>query len=241
MKTLGTWILIFLNSTCFAQTQPKKADILKSLFAEYTIKHYSDKEVLETTVWGKHATIPIKKCYAIKLDNGIVALAFNIYLSEDSKQYQYMVEEGVYNMIEISESNSFKGGGERLIQVLFYDTKNDKFLGKGKDFPLKGFSWVPTGMGDMTTINEIHSFDKLDASMDACILNITECPSCESGLHYVFKLHNGEILTSEGVSKCYEKIYVNNNKLIMKVITNCYNHMTEGESALTEDKDLFSW
>lgn len=243
MKIQLLILSFFLCSFSFSQNVncEKKLNILKKVFREYEIKTYGNEKVFETKVWEKHATINFKQCYVADFSNGIVALAFNIYLSDDPDQYQYMIEEGIQMMGEITENSLFQGGDQRLIQVIFYDTKHNKFLGKGKGFPLKNFEWLISGMGDVATINCIEHFKKLDAGSNTCILTITECPSCLGGLNYVFKYHNGTVLTSEPVDACYEKVYVKANKMYMKVINNCYEYEYDGIPPITEDQFLFQW
>ena len=218
-----------------------KLEILKKVFKNYEIIHYEDQKVFETKVWEKHASIAFKDCYVILFNEGITAIAFNIYLSEDPKQYQYMIEESIYNLTDIDDTNLFQGGDERLIQVIFYDRKNDKFLGKAKGFPIDKLTWLPEGTGDVTTLNTIGNFSKIESSENSCILTIFECPECLGGLNYVFKFHKGEILTSKGIDGCYKSIYEKSNRLIMKIITNCYENQYDDEPAQIEEEFLFKW
>lgn len=243
MRTLLFIIFMITVSISYGQKTDcdLKLEILKNVFKTYEIKHYEDQKVFETKVWEKHAVIAFKYCYIIQFNEGITALAFNVYLSEDPKQYQYMIEEGIYNLMDVDDTNLFQGGDERLIQVIFYDRKNNKFLGKAKGFPIDKLTWIPEGMGDMTTLNTIKSFSKTDASNNTCILSIEECPDCLGDLNYVFKFHKGEILTSKGIDRCYESIYEKNNRLILKIITNCYENQYYDEPAQIEEELLFTW
>lgn len=245
MKKILILFLLFLMVYSLSNAQKTdcdmKLDILKKVFTTYEIKHYADEKVFETKVWDTHATIEFKNCYVINFEQGIKALAFNIYLSDDPKEYQYMAEEGIYNKTDVDETTDFQGGGQRLIQVLFYDLKNGKFIGKPKGFPIDKLSWIPEGMDDLTEINEIRSFKKNDASKNTCILTIDECPDCLGGLHYVFKLNGSEILTSKAFDGCFDSICEKNNKLIVKLISNCYEVEYDGMKAEIEEDVLFQW
>ena len=245
MKKILILLSIFLMPYSSGNAQKTDCDtklnILKKVFTTYEIKQYADEKVFETKVWEKHATIAFNNCYVIKFDQGIRALAFNIYLSDDPKEYQYMVEEGIYNMIDVDETTDFQGGGQRLIQVIFYDMNKGKFLGKPTGFPIDNLSWIPKGMGDLMEINEIRSFKKNDASKNTCVLTIDECPDCLGGLHYVFKLHGSEILTSKSFDGCFDSVYAKNNRLIVKLITNCYEVEYYDEKAVIEEDVLFQW
>ncbi len=67
------------------------------------------------------------------------------------------------------------------------------------------------------------------------------CMECLGGLHYVFKLQNMKVLTSEGIIGCSDSVYKKDNTLIMKMIDNCEDHYYEGDSKIIIEKVLFSW
>lgn len=243
MKSLSTLVFGLFSSLLFAQSieNDSKIEILKNVFSDYEIKSIKRQDVFITKVWEKNASIPLNRTTHISFDDSISALAFEIYLSDDSLQYIYMVQEGIGNMIDITEYTKFQGGGERLIQVIFFDTKNKKFLGKGKNFPLSGFSWIPNGYGDLMEINEIESFKKIKGSTHACLLNMIECPDCLGGLHYIFKFNKGKILTSKRIDGCFEDIVEENNKLYINLITNCYEYEYDGMTPRIQKEFLFKW
>lgn len=195
-------------------------DILKKIFTKYEIKQIEDQQVFETTVWDKHASIPLTKCHVVDLYAGIKAVTFNIYLSEDPNDYQNMLKESITMELDIDESSLYQGHGERLIQVIFYDTVKDKFLGKPENFPIAELSWVDQGYTSPLRTDIIKTFKKVEDCKNTILLTIEEYDGYSQGLHYFFKYHDDKIMTAS-IRTCIEKIYEQKNRLFVKHTDNC--------------------
>jgi len=252
MKNTFFILFLFFSFSIFAQNSNDdlKLQILKGVFNTHEIKQIMDIKVFETTVWGKHATIPLNNCHPVTVDEGVAAMAFDIFLADDPGDYERMINTGILNLIE---GEGFKGGDQRLLQVIYYDTDNDKFLGKGKGFPLKGYPWIQDNLSnwsDLTLINDFSytilsqiDYSEIVISPYTCILTVNDLDNPEGygGKHYIFKYHNGKVLTSKGIEGCYESVYEKNKSLIMKIITNCDNHYYEGDPKIIKEELLFKW
>jgi len=239
IKFLIAALLVF--TVGHSQNNDDKIKILQNLFTSNEIKNLRGQKIFETKLYESYASIPIKDCRFIDFGDSISAMAFNIYLSDDPDQYIFMIKEGIKNMDDITEYTLFQGGGERLMQVIFYDMKNNKFPGNGDNFLIRNLSWIPSGLGDLTEIFEMNCFDNIKTSDHTCILNIIQCPDCLGGLHYVFKYQNGNILTSSAVDGCFENVVQDGNKLYINMITNCYEYEYDGETPRIEKNLLFGW
>jgi hypothetical protein len=102
--------LLFVTYTNFGQepSHQESIQILKNVFSDYEVKSIKRQQVFITKVWEKHASIPLNRTTHISFDDSISALAFEIYLSDDPLQYIFMVQEGIGNMIDITEYTNFK-------------------------------------------------------------------------------------------------------------------------------------
>lgn len=246
MKTLLVLILVFgVLQPAYSDDDPDiKIKILQSVFKYSKLVEHKGEKIIETKTRGKFATIPIddSHCRLLKLQNNIVALAFNIYLSDNAMHYKKMENAGLYNFMDLEKGSELEAltKNERLIQVIFYDIKKNKFLGKADGFPIEGLPWLPTGMGDVTEIIEISDFKPIDKAKYSCYLGLTECPDCNNSI-YFFKYREGKVLASKKYSGCYESIIETGRKILGKQITNCYEHYYDNEPPKYEVVILLNW
>lgn len=221
-----------------------KINILQSVFKYSKLIEYEGEKILETKARGKFATIPIDdgKCRLLKFQNNIVALAFNIYLSDNEMHYKKMRKAGLYNFMDLEKGSELQAltKNERLIQLIFFDLKKNKFLAKADGFPIEGLDWLPTGMGDVTLIVEISDLKTINKSKYSCYLALTECPDCNNSI-YCFKYLSGKVLSSKKHRGCYESIVESGKKIMGKEITNCYEHNYDNEPPKYEIVTLLKW
>jgi len=234
---------IFLPTHTDSDTEIK-IKILQAVFKNSTLIEYEGEKILETKVRERFATIPIvdSKCRLLKFQNNIVALVFNIYLSDNELHYKKMKNAGLNNFMDLDNGSELKSltENERLIQVLFYDLAKNKFLAKSNGFPIEGLPWLPTGLGDMTQIIVISDFKLINKSKFSCYLSLTECPDCNNSI-YCFKYREGKVLASKKYSGCYQSIVETGRKILGKEITNCYEHNIDDEPATYEIVTLLKW
>ena len=243
MKTIIIIAIFFISTTSYAQENDYdlKHQILTGVFKTNEIKNIENQKVFETTIWGKHATIPFNNCHPLVVNEGLAAMAFEIFLADDPADYERMIKTGINNLFE---GEGFKGGDQRLVQVIYYDIDNNKFLGKAKGFPLKEYPWIQDNIESWSDMTLIIDFSNVHIPHDICKLTIYESLDNLEGLggkHYVFKYNYNEILTSKAIEGCYESIYKENNSLIIKIITNCEEHHYDGEPKQIKEVLLFKW
>ena len=221
-----------------------KIKILQSVFKYSTLIEYEGEKILETKARERFATIPVgdTKCRLLRFQNNIVALVFNIYLSDDAIHYKEMKKAGLYNFMDLEKNSKLQSltKNERLIQLIFYDLKKNKFLAKANNFPIEGLDWLPTGMGDVTQIIEISDLKIINKTKFSCYLSLTECPDCNNSI-YCFKLNEGKVLSSKKYSGCYESIIETGRKILGKEITNCYEYNIDNEQRTYEIVTLLKW
>ncbi len=236
MKRLFIILPIFLifQLCCSGQANKQKQflQVLESLFPHYEKQTIKSQEVFETKVWDKHATIPLNYCDIVNLEDGISAVAFSIYLSDYPEDYKIMIEEELITEDQIGEDSEFNGGGERLIQVIFYNFTEDKFIGKPEDFPISGLLWIPKVMNIPLEHTYVESFTKSNKCKNTCILTMAEYSDMYPvKLYCVFKYHNNKILSSELFRGWLNSIYEKDNRLIAKMNEN-YHETEEYEKVL---------
>ncbi len=236
--------LIFIFGIFSANNSEIKIKVLQSVFTQSKLLEYKGEKILETKARGKFATIPIddNSCRLLKFENNIVALAFNIYLSDNENDYRKMKDAGLYNFMDVEEGSDLETltKNERFIQLIFYDIKKNKFLGKAEGFPIEGLDWLPTGMGDVTTIIEIDNLKPINKNKYSGYLSLTECPDCTNST-YCFKYSDGKVLVSKKYTGCYESIIESGRKIMGKEITNCYENTYDNEQAKYEIVTLLKW
>lgn len=245
MKSLFLIFTISFFLPVFSQDHTElKIKVLQSVFKYSTLITYENEKILETKARNKFASIPIdaNKCSLLKFQNNIVALVFNIYLSDNKLHYKKMRKAKLYNFMDLEKDSELQilTKNERLIQVIFYDLKKDKFLGKAEKFPIEGLDWLPTGMGDVTQIIDISDFKLINKSKYSCYLSLTECPDCNNST-YCFKYVNGKVFSSKKYSKCFESIVESGKKIMGKEITNCYEYNYDSEAPKYEIVTLLKW
>lgn len=223
---MRTFLLItIILQFSFSYGQKSECDIslsiLKKIFTKYEIKQIENQKVFETVVWEKNAIIPIDECHVVELYPGLTAIAFEIYLSEEPNDYETMLKENITMEVDINESSLYQGQGERLIQVIFYDTIKDKFLGKPEGFPIAELSWIDQGYTFPLKTNNIKILKKIEDCKNTILLTIQVYSGVPEGLHYFFKYHEDKILTATLIT-CIEKIYEQKNRLYVHHIDNCF-------------------
>jgi len=242
MKTII--IILFTISITIVSAQntdcEKNMQILKKLFKRYEVKQIEDQMVFITDVWGNHASIPVTDCYVVEIENGITAIAFDIYMTDVSNDYENMLREDICIDSQINESTKYKGLGERLIQVVFYDLINDMFIGKPEGFPIAELTWTDQDINGLMRTDKIVGFKKIENCTNTILLSIQEYKDSPKKLHYFFKYHEGEIMT-KSLNTCIESIQEQNNKLMVHHIENCLQ-VTE-ENAVPENvfRIIFKW
>ncbi len=239
--------IFFLNG--FVQTYSQddtqlEVKILQAVFKFSKLTEYEGEKILETKARGKFATIPINngKYSLLKFQNNIVALVFNIYLSENESHYKKMRMAGLYNFMDLEKDSELQAltNNERLIQLIFFDTKKNKFLAKADGFPIEGLAWLPTGMGDLTQIIAISELKPINKAKYSCYLKLTECPDCNNST-YCFKYLNDKVLSSKKFNGCYESFVESGKKIMGKEITNCYEYNYDNEPPKYEIVTLLKW
>lgn len=242
MKSILISALIIFSSVCYSQKSDCDItlNILKKVFTKYEVKYIKDHQVFVTEVWENHAIIPLKECFIVELDNGITALAFNIFMTDTPEDYENMINENIVHELEINEETKYQGTGERLIQVIFYDTKNDKFSGKPEDFPIAELSWVTEGYTYPQRTDIIKTFKKIKGCTNTILLTVQEYGGFSEGLHYFFKYHKGEILTAS-LRTCIESIQEQNNKLMVHHIPNCSEVDVSGAEPENVFRIILKW
>jgi len=219
-----------------------KIKILKSVFKYSKLIEYEGEKILETKARDKFATIVIDNCHLLKFQNNIVALAFNIYLSENELHFKKMRKAKLYNFMDLEKGSELQAltKNERLIQLIYFDLKNNKFLAKAEGFPIEGLDWLPTGMGDVTLIMEISDLKLISKAKYSCYLSLAECPDCNNST-YCFKYINGKVLSSKKHGGCFESLVESGKKIMAKKITNCYEYNYDNEPPKYEIVTLLKW
>ena len=154
------------------------------------------------------------------MGDGIKAIAFDIYMSDDKDDYSNMLKEGITMELDIDNTSLYQGTGERLIQVIFYDTQKDKFLGKPEGFPVAELLWIDQGYTSPLRKDRIKTFKKVEDCTNTILLTIEEYSGYSQGLHYFLKYRDDKILTAS-LRTCIEKIYEQKNRLFVHHIENC--------------------
>lgn len=237
--TLSIFILLITMSFTFGNEDDKEiiTKILTSVFADCEIKEFRDSETIKTKLRGRYAWIPLGKSHMVKFSDELVALAFEIYLSPNSDDYSKIEMTGFNDPGYEDIANN-----ERLIQVIYYDIKNNKFLGKPNGFPINGLKWMPLGFGDLMEIMSIKSLEIPINGKNSCYLNIDECPDCLGGVTYCFKyLGANTVLTSNKYTDYFQEIKELHNNVKGKIITNCYENQYDSMEPEYKVIDLISW
>jgi hypothetical protein len=234
--------LLHIIITISGQSSDQKVSlqILKHLFPKYTISQFEGDKLFVTEVWENHATIPLKECMTVELDNQVHALAFEIYMSDVPEDYLNMRKGKIVKESMINEASTYKGTGERLIQVAFYDLKKNSFIGKPEGFPLAEMLWIDQDFTDPPRTDKILTFKKIENCTNTIILSIEEYENAKPQMHYFFKYHDDQIL-SKSLKTCIESFQEKNNRLWVHHIENCEE--VENEGAVPENvfRVIFKW
>jgi len=209
-------IFLFIYSVSVGQTghRDKFLHVIEKLFPHHEIDMVRNNEVIYTEVWDKHAAIPVYYDDIAELEDGIHVLAFTIYLSDNPNDYRIMKEKELITLEDINEDSEFTGGDQQLIQIVFYDFKNDKFLGKPQGFPISGIAWLPEEFNIPLEITYVESLRTYAECKNTCVLTIAEYSDMYPvKLYYVFKYHNNEILNSGPLRGSILGIYEKKNMI----------------------------
>lgn len=224
------FLLMLYSSVVFGQTSVDSRifHVFDALFPNYERMKVKNTEFIETKVWNQPANIPLYTCKIADLDNEVAAITFTIFISENKGDYRAMLEEEINFETDIEENSNFKGGGERLIQVIFFDFKKNKFIGKPAGFPLSGFPWISK---ELTLPLEYTSVDRIVKSKkvpNSCYLEISEYSDMYPiKLYYVFMYHNSTIYVSDAFRGWLEEIYMDGDQLMAKIYDDYYQGETE--------------
>ena len=182
MKNLIVILSLFLlQINCFSQT--KSNDFLKKMILEnifnvkeiVTANNYGNNiEIVITGLRDNYASIPLDKCFLIQMSDDLVAMAFEIYLSENQYDYKRLIDTldcfefpdqfAYFEKVDINKNKV------KLIQLIYFDLKNKKFIGKPEGFPLEQNFWIPEGYGDASQNFFIESFKSIADSKYGCKL-----------------------------------------------------------------------
>jgi len=232
------FLFYFLTTGFNSNCQEKvKIKILKSLFPKFQIDNYKNDKFVSTIARNKYAAIPLSdsRSKVIKLNNGLHALAFNIFLADKKSDYENMLKTELYNFMDISKDDSLwhLTENERLIQIIIFDISKNRFIAKADNFPIEKLMWLPTGMGDLTQYESIAKLEKIQANHDAFYMRMDECPDCQSS-YYFFNPEHNKLKASKKFVGCFEDIRVENNRIIASKITNCYDATYNDEEPIVE-------
>lgn len=246
--SLILFAVLFLNwpvNESFAQgSGEKKIKIIKGIFQNCTINTFRNKKVISTIARNKYASIPLNddECKILALSDDIFAIAFNIYLSDNEKDYENMIMADLFNFIDVKKGDPLEQlqKNERLIQLILFDMEKGSFIAKANTFPIENLSWLPTGMGDFAQYESISTLDPINSSSCSFYLKLSECPDC-SDIYYFFKFADPEIKSSEKISGCFENIREKEKEILADQITNCYEVDYNNEKPEIKTKKVLVW
>jgi len=242
MKTIITMLILLsaLNGWSQYSDCTKTIQILKKLFPKNEVKFIEAETVFFTEVWDHNAAIPVTECAIAETDNNLTVIAFEIYLSDDPSNYENMIREDIFIDSQINETTKYQGYGERLIQVIFYDLKNDKFIGKPDGFPLAEMTWINQDMNGSIRTDRIVDFKAIENCTNTFLLSIEEFETDPKKMHYFFKYLDGKILV-KSLNTCIESIQEQKNLLMVHHIENCTEVEEEGAEPENVFRILFRW
>jgi hypothetical protein len=226
--------LLLLNVQCFAfgDTYATKRMILEKIFEVNDIVKIEDDdqnfEIVLTRLRSMYAAIPLNKCILVHMSDELVSMAFEIYLSENKYDYINMLDSLKYfefpeNYRYYAKVNTNK---VKLIQLIYFDLKNEKFIGKPEGFPLGQNLWMSVGYGDIgSPVLDLVSLSIISGSKLGCQLIYSDYIDDDTHLSLVvFRLKNNfngsEIIKSDAIHMgtsgalrgCIERIEFKNIK-----------------------------
>ncbi len=241
LRNIFFTFLMLTGNILYGQNEKIK-DILNNVFEiqnVYTI--YDDNvqvETLTTMLRGQWASIPLNQCYLLEFDSYTAALAFEIYLSDDQEDYKLLKD--TLNHLDFPENFSFiadfNEGKTKLIQLVYYNLKNKKFIGKPDDFPLEQDFWMADTYGDIgSKCMNIDAFEVIENSGSGCYLMCSEeiGDTWDSSDLWIVKLTDTEDIMSLayefgstgsvdcGISTRYQRLYEEEGVIKAEKVTNC--------------------
>ena len=194
---------------------------------------YENVEIMYTSLRGKHASIPLNRCFLLQPSDQIAALAFEIFLSDGADDYKNHLETEVGAGSELENAAEVNVNSEKLIQVIFYDTKRKQLIGKPDGFPIEQRFWEIEGYGDAMSNIAIKGFAGIDNS-HACYLTYVDYLVDAPDLLQVFYPNGSWIMSSpvkdkgniSGLSGCdvwieYTDFKEENQRIIATQKTTC--------------------
>lgn len=192
--------ILFLFNICNAQKskRDKFLQVINAKYPNHRIDTIKGTEVVLTKIWETHAVIPVDESHTIDFKAGIGAVCFTVYLSENPNDFEIMKSENIVTMEQVDEQSGFTGGDQRLIQLIFYDFKNDAYLGKPDEFPITGLPWVPEYFEIPLEHTFVENMVPVLVSDNTCLLTIAELgDEHPARLYYVIKFHKNKLYCSE--------------------------------------------
>ena len=208
-------ILIFNLSQAQKTKRDKFMQVINTKYPKHEIDTVKNSEIILTRIWEMYATIPVEESHIADFEGGIGAICFTVYLSESSKDFEIMKSEDITSMDQVDNRSEFTGGSQRLIQVIFYDFKNDKYLGKPEQFPITGLPWIPEYFEIPLEHTFVESLLPVKDSDNTCLLTIAEFSNEHpEKLYYVFKFHENKLLCSKPHRGSLKELKAEKNKII---------------------------
>ncbi len=221
-----------------------KLQILRNLFNKHQLNTYNNKEVFSTIARNKFASIPLtdEESKLLELYDGIFAFLFTIYLSDNEEDYETL-ENSNFDLMDVivNQDPVYElHKNERLIQLILYDIKQDKFIAKPDHFPIEELQWFSAAYGDTYYYISIISFDAINNDDKTFYLKLNGCGECESSF-YFFHFDNDIIAVSDEIKGCLKNIRVVGNEIAVTKIINCYDAELNGEEAVTKELTVLRW
>lgn len=136
------------------------------------------------TLRGKKGFIPLQEIMSAPLNDSIINISFMIYIAASQESAEEMLAR---KRLDVEQ--------QILLQSIFWNTKNNEFIGKPQGFPLKGSQW--TCYGDVCDIVKIFSVDTMNGIVDAC--SITYTTGLDRRLMKILVLKKDTIYQSESL------------------------------------------
>lgn len=163
--------------------------ILNSLFeiqSSYRIKFIDKAEyeqnapdnIFISRVRGRWGTIPLSSAKLKRFDSNVVGFSFEIFLSDYELDYAKakIQMDSLGFPAEYTFRSEINKGKSKLLQFIFFDLKNLKFIGKPEDFPLEEKNyWFSSSFGDAGAfLFKVDSLENILNCDYGCVINYTE-------------------------------------------------------------------
>lgn len=188
--------LLAFPSLVFGQDDSATAKlILHKLFAvnkTYVAREGNQNvEIISARLRGQWASIPLNHCFLQTFDSDVAALAFELYLSPNAFEYKNLID--TLNHLEFNDRYGYIAKVNlhkvKLIQLVYFDLANRKFIAKPEGFPIEQRFWMADTYGDVGSRDiQIKSFEGINNSLLGCKLELSTEQSGYGDDSYILKI-----------------------------------------------------